>query len=190
MPAGSAPPPSAVSASEAAPPAPRRDRSGTLAWDSPPILPATATPSSADTQTVAAPRPARATASLASRRLDAAPDIGNSTAPSPPARTPAAHSSRIPPSSRPPPPVLRLPAVVRLVADPVLAAQLLRRHACFPFLQHPNDLLLRESALPHGEFSSRLLYPRTHIATGPVFGEQVIFRLPFGPIIGIRNNEV
>jgi hypothetical protein len=41
----------------------------------------------------------------------------------------------------------------------MLAAKLFRLYARLPFLQNPNDLLLRESALLHREFSSRLFIP-------------------------------
>ncbi|MBZ5565804.1 MAG: hypothetical protein LAP13_25720, partial [Acidobacteriia bacterium] len=53
---------------------------------------------------------------------------------------------------------------------------------CLALLQNRNDLFLRESALLHREFSSRLLYPRTHIPTGPVFGGQVNLTPPCAPV--------
>src|SRR5579885_714896 len=40
-----------------------------------------------------------------------------------------------------------------------LSGSTLARHSRFPFLQNPNNLLLRESALLHREFSSRLVIP-------------------------------
>lgn len=55
--------------------------------------------------------------------------------------------------------VLRLAAVVYLLADPVLAAQFAHPDPSFVFLQHLDDLLPREAALPLREFPSGLLYP-------------------------------
>src|SRR5258708_32379625 len=51
-------------------------------------------------------------------------------------------------------PVLRLPAVKRLLTHAMLTAQLRRRHTSFRLLQHPYNLLLRVSALPHLKSSS------------------------------------
>src|SRR5271169_3180297 len=45
--------------------------------------------------------------------------------------------------------VLRLPAIERLRADAMLAAQLRCLHACFRLLQNANDLLFRVAALLH-----------------------------------------
>ena len=70
-------------------------------------------------------------------------------------------------------PVLRLPPMVGLGTDAVLPANLFRLHPPFPFLQHPDNLLLRKPAPLHRESSFGLLYPRTHIFPGPVFGGQV-----------------
>src|SRR5207253_5313064 len=47
------------------------------------------------------------------------------------------------------PAVLRLPAVVGLIADPVLPADFSHRQPRFHFHQNPNDLLLAESTFPH-----------------------------------------
>src|SRR5712692_10945089 len=57
------------------------------------------------------------------------------------------------------PSVFRLPAVVRRPADPVLPANLAHLHPGLAFLQHPNDLFLRESALPHRLSSSGFYTP-------------------------------
>src|SRR5712692_9302827 len=57
------------------------------------------------------------------------------------------------------PSVFRLPAVVRRPADPVLPANLAHLHPGLAFLQHPNDLFLRVSALPLPLSSLGLLYP-------------------------------
>src|SRR5258708_24697391 len=51
-------------------------------------------------------------------------------------------------------PVLRLPAVKRVLSRAMLTAQLRRRHTSFRLLQHPYNLLLRVSALPHLKSSS------------------------------------
>src|SRR5450432_809700 len=51
-------------------------------------------------------------------------------------------------------PILRLPAVKRLLTDAMLTAQLRRRYTCFRLLQDPYYLLFRVSALPHLKSSS------------------------------------
>jgi hypothetical protein len=50
---------------------------------------------------------------------------------------------------RPHPAVPRLPAIERLLADPVPAADLRRRRPALLLTQHADDLRLAESALPH-----------------------------------------
>ncbi len=56
-------------------------------------------------------------------------------------------------------------------ADPVLPANLRRLHPCFGLLQKSNNLLLRETPLPHLLASFGLLYPgRTLFYTGTVLG--------------------
>src|SRR5437879_10235497 len=56
----------------------------------------------------------------------------------------------------------------------MLPTNLRRLHPPFRLLQHPNDLLLTESALPHLLSSFGLLYPgRTLNYSGTVFGGQV-----------------
>src|ERR1019366_2470388 len=75
------------------------------------------------------------------------------------------------------PAVLRLPAVKRLLADAMLAAQLRRPETCFGLLQHPYDLLFGKSALLQlrsprlaraGQFSRRTL---NH--AGSISGEHI-----------------
>jgi len=56
-------------------------------------------------------------------------------------------------------PVLRLPPMVGLGTDAVLPANLFRLHPPFPFLQHPDNLLLRKPAPLHRESSSWALIP-------------------------------
>src|ERR1700736_612522 len=207
-----------------APPVLLPGTAGTPVCDSPPPLPAAASPSTADTRNGAARRPNSAVAPAKLGRPARAVDSDSSSAPSPPAHRRAVRcapnllASRPPPRAEPwaselfsqhrlqclnvqrllrhhllQPPVfffqapqptsfihlqatiLRLPAVVRLVADPVLPTDLLDRHPGFSFLQNPNNLFLRKSALLHDRLSSPALYPRrTHISAGPVFGGQVI----------------
>src|SRR3954462_11877619 len=66
------------------------------------------------------------------------------------------------------PAVLRLPAVVGLLRDPVLSAQLRRCQPCLALLQDRDDLLFAMSCL-----SLRFSSPgvgRTPMLDGPVFG--------------------
>jgi len=66
------------------------------------------------------------------------------------------------------PAVLALPAMVRLLADAVPANDVADLRACVHFAQYADDLLLRESTLPHGSSSGR-----TPIIAGSVSRGQV-----------------
>src|SRR5439155_17725617 len=68
------------------------------------------------------------------------------------------------------PAVLRLPAVVRLIADLVLPADLPHRQTRFHFLQNPNDLLLAESTLPHRSSSLGFYTPENSHLSWSSFG--------------------
>src|SRR5437763_6395885 len=67
------------------------------------------------------------------------------------------------------PTILRLPAVVSLLRDPVLSAQLGRCQSCLALLQDRDDLLFAVSRAFHCG-SPLLGLGRTHILDGPVFG--------------------
>src|SRR5271163_3580770 len=69
--------------------------------------------------------------------------------------------------------VLRLPAIERRRADPMLAAQIRRLHSRLMLLQYPDDLLFRIPALLH-LWSSPSHYERTPAAIGRDFRGQVI----------------
>ena len=71
------------------------------------------------------------------------------------------------------PPILRLPAIERRRADPVLPAKIRRLHPGLMLLQDPDDLLFRVPALLH-RTSSRSDYERTPVFPGRVFRGQGI----------------
>src|SRR2546423_236552 len=71
------------------------------------------------------------------------------------------------------PAVLRLPAIVSLLRDSVLSAQLGRGQSCLALLQDRDDLLFAVSRAFHCGSPLRAL-GRTHILDGPVFGGWVI----------------
>jgi RNA polymerase sigma-70 factor, ECF subfamily len=74
---------------------------------------------------------------------------------------------------------LRLPAIERSRADPVLPAKIRRLHTGLVLLQYPDDLFFCVPALLHRE-SSRSDYERTPASTGRVFRGQVKARSPLG----------
>jgi hypothetical protein len=67
---------------------------------------------------------------------------------------------------------LRLPAIERRRADPVLPAQVRSLHLGLMLLQYPDDLLFRVPALLHRQLP-RLDYERTPVPTGRDFWGQV-----------------
>src|SRR5579863_7858714 len=67
--------------------------------------------------------------------------------------------------------ILGLPAVIGLLRDAVLAAQIRRAQSCFALLQDGNDLLWAVSCAFH--WCSPLLGSENHILGGSVFGGYV-----------------
>src|SRR5437762_8498143 len=85
------------------------------------------------------------------------------------------------------PTILRLPAVVSLLRDPVLSAQLRRCQSCLALLQDRDDLLFAVSRAFHCG-SPLLGLGRTHILDGPVFGGWVSsIRVPTPLIAGFNQ---